>query len=131
MTRVNRTRQRGTLQPRFYAPDVAAAARLSRPLCFANAVDGTGVESTCWRPPARAQCTNPSADDDPHAMENIGEVYDRVPDFPLTDDEDGMTIEEVDTHTATGPILWALISLYDELARFIREDFSLSDPDVR
>ncbi len=32
---------------------------------------------------------------------------------------------------STGPILRAFIAWYSELTRVIREDFSLSDPDVR
>lgn len=67
---------------------------------------------------------------EPVAPEIIQELYDRVPDFRMAYDEDGMTVEEFDTYGATVRTLRGFITSYHELIRIIREDFMLPNPDV-
>ncbi len=67
---------------------------------------------------------------EPVAPEIIQELYDRVPDFRMAYDEDGMMVEEFDTYGATVRTLRGFITSYHELIRIIREDFMLPNPDV-
>ena len=69
--------------------------------------------------------------DDPVAPEIVAELYDRVPDFRMAYDEDGMSVEEFDTYGATVRTLRGFIASYHELIRVIREDFMLPNPDVK
>ena len=68
---------------------------------------------------------------DPVPAEVVDELYDRIPDFRMAYDEDGMSIEEFDTYGATVRTLRGFISSYHELIRVIREDFMLPNPDVK
>jgi transaldolase len=68
--------------------------------------------------------------DDPVAPEIVQELSDRIPDFRMAYDEDGMSIAEFDTYGATVRTLRGFIGSYHELIRVIREDFMLPNPDV-
>ena len=68
---------------------------------------------------------------DPVAPKIVAELYDRVPDFRMAYDEDGMSVEEFDTYGATVRTLRGFIASYHELIRVIREDFMLPNPDVK
>lgn len=68
---------------------------------------------------------------DPVAPEIIHELHDRIPDFRMAYDEDGLTVDQFDTYGATVRTLRGFIASYHELIRVIREDFMLPDPDVR
>ena len=68
---------------------------------------------------------------DPVAAEIIAELYDRVPDFRMAYDEDGMTAAEFDTYGATVRTLRGFIGSHHELIRVIREDFMLPNPDTK
>ena len=63
------------------------------------------------------------------APEIVEELYERVPDFRMAYDEDGMSVEEFDTYGATVRTLRGFIASYHELIRVIREDFMLPNPD--
>ena len=67
---------------------------------------------------------------EPVAPGIIQELYDRVPDFRMAYDEDGMTVDEFDTYGATVRTLRGFINSYHELIRVIREEFMLPNPDV-
>ena len=69
--------------------------------------------------------------DDPVAAEIVQELYERIPDFRMAYDEDGMTVDQFDTYGATVRTLRGFIASYHELVRVIREDFMLPNPDVR
>ncbi|MGI9647648.1 MAG: transaldolase family protein [Acidimicrobiia bacterium] len=69
--------------------------------------------------------------DDPVAPEIITELYDRIPDFRMAYDEDGMDNAQFDTYGATVRTLRGFIASYHELVRIIREDFMLPNPDVK
>ena len=68
---------------------------------------------------------------DPVAPEIVAELYDRIPDFRMAYDEDGMSVEEFDTYGATVRTLRGFIASYHELLRVIREDFVLPNPDLK
>ena len=68
---------------------------------------------------------------DPVAPEIVEELYERIPDFRMAYDEDGMSIEQFDTYGATVRTLRGFIGSYHELIRIIREDFMLPNPDVK
>jgi transaldolase len=68
--------------------------------------------------------------DDPVAPEIVKELYDRIPDFRMAYDEDGMSVDQFDTYGATVRTLRGFIASYHELIRVIREDFMLPNPDV-
>lgn len=67
---------------------------------------------------------------DPVQPRIVEELYDRIPDFRMAYDEDGMTISEFDTYGATVRTLRGFIGSYHELIRVIREDFMLPNPDL-
>lgn len=69
--------------------------------------------------------------DDPVAPEIIAELYDRIPDFRLAYDADGMTPAEFDAYGATVRTLRGFIASHHELIRVIREDFMLPNPDTK
>ncbi len=68
---------------------------------------------------------------DPVAPEIVAELYERVPDFRMAYDEDGMSVEQFDAYGATVRTLRGFIGSYHELIRIIREDFMLPNPDVK
>jgi transaldolase len=68
---------------------------------------------------------------DPVAPEIVKELYERIPDFRMAYDEDGMRIDQFDTYGATVRTLRGFIASHHELIRVIREDFMLPNPDVR
>jgi transaldolase len=68
---------------------------------------------------------------DPVAPEIVKELYDRIPDFRMAYDEDGLRIDQFDTYGATVRTLRGFIASYHELIRVIREDYMLPNPDVR
>jgi transaldolase len=68
---------------------------------------------------------------DPVAPEIVQELYDRIPDFRMAYDEDGMTVDQFDAYGATVRTLRGFIASYHELIRVIREDFMLPNPDIR
>ena len=69
--------------------------------------------------------------DDPVAPDIVTELYDRIPDFRMAYDEDGMRIDQFDTYGATVRTLRGFIASHHELIRIIREDFMLPNPDLR
>lgn len=69
--------------------------------------------------------------DDPVDPAIIAELYDRIPDFRMAYDEDGMTVVEFDTYGATVRTLRGFIASYHELIGVIREEFMLPNPDVK
>jgi len=69
--------------------------------------------------------------DDPVDPAIIEELYDRIPDFRKAYDEDGLTVAEFDTYGATVRTLRGFITSYHELIQVIREEFMLSNPDVK
>jgi transaldolase len=69
--------------------------------------------------------------DDPVAPEIIAELYDRIPDFRMAYDADGMTPAEFDAYGATVRTLRGFIASHHELIRVIREDFMLPNPDTK
>jgi transaldolase len=69
--------------------------------------------------------------DDPVAPEIVAELYDRIPDFRMAYDEDGMTPAEFDGYGATVRTLRGFIGSHHELIRVIREDFMLPNPDTK
>ena len=60
---------------------------------------------------------------DPVDPEIIEELYNRVPDFRMAFDEDGMSVEQFDTYGATVRTLRGFIASYHGLTRIIREEF--------
>ena len=68
---------------------------------------------------------------DPVPAGVVEELYERVPDFRMAYDEDGMTVDQFDTYGATVRTLRGFIGSYHELIRVIREEYLLPDPDVR
>ncbi len=64
------------------------------------------------------------------APEIVQELYDRIPDFRMAYDEDGMSVEQFDGYGATVRTLRGFIGSHHELIRVIREDFMLPNPDV-
>ncbi len=60
----------------------------------------------------------------------VKELYDRIPDFRMAYDPDGLSIEQFDTYGATVRTLRGFIASHHELIRVIREDFMLPNPDV-
>ena len=69
--------------------------------------------------------------DDSVAPEIVRELHERVPDFRMAYDEDGMTIEQFDGYGATVRTLRGFIASYHGLTRMIREEFMLPNPDVK
>ena len=69
--------------------------------------------------------------DDAVAPEIIAELHDRIPDFRMAYDEDGMTLAEFDGYGATVRTLRGFIGSHHELIRVIREDFMLPNPDTK
>lgn len=69
--------------------------------------------------------------DDPVAPEIVAELYDRIPDFRMAYDVDGMTPAEFDTYGATVRTLRGFIASLHELIRVIREDYMLPNPDAK
>jgi len=69
--------------------------------------------------------------DDPVAPEIIAELYDRIPDFRMAYDADGMVPAEFDSYGATVRTLRGFIASHHELIRVIREDFMLPNPDTK
>ena len=63
--------------------------------------------------------------------EIIEELYNRVPDFRMAFDEDGMSVEQFDTYGATVRTLRGFIASYHGLTRIIREEFMLPNPDLK
>lgn len=61
----------------------------------------------------------------------IAELYERIPDFRMAFDEDGMTVAEFDTYGATVRTLRGFIASYHELIQVVREKFMLPNPDVK
>ena len=69
--------------------------------------------------------------DDPVAPEIVEELHERIPDFRMAYDEDGMSVEQFDTYGATVRTLRGFIGSHYELIRIIREDFMLPNPDAK
>lgn len=69
--------------------------------------------------------------DVPVASEIVAELYDRIPDFRMAYDIDGMTPAEFDVYGATVRTLRGFIASHHELIRVIREDFMLPNPDTK
>ena len=63
--------------------------------------------------------------------EIIEELYNRVPDFRMAFDENGMSVEQFDTYGATVRTLRGFIASYHGLTRIIREEFMLPNPDLK
>lgn len=68
---------------------------------------------------------------DPVDPEIIEELHNRVPDFRMAFDEDGMSVEQFDTYGATVRTLRGFIASYHGLTRIIREEFMLPNPDLK
>jgi transaldolase len=69
--------------------------------------------------------------DESVAPEIVAELCDRIPDFRMAYDEDGMTPAEFDTYGATVRTLRGFIASHHELIRVIREEFMLPNPDTK
>ncbi len=68
--------------------------------------------------------------DNPVAPQIVGALYDRIPDFRRSYDEDGMVPEEFDGFGATVRTLRSFIESVHDLTAIVR-DFMLPNPDVR